>query len=257
MRLGNVRFYAGRRMFWDKRAASAEAQATQPIQNSIEMGFDSTHGGLGALLPKMTALPYYPELFRWVYGDGIITEERIQKALAQYERSMVSVQSRFDTEFARAYNPADPNRGIGTPFPGYSAQEERGKQLFLLPPRQGGAGCVACHSAPTFALTANSRSNGLDAGETRIFKSASLKNIALSGPYMHDGRFQNLEQVVDHYISGIQDGPALDNRLKGPNGQPQRLPFTTADRDAIVAFLKTLNDPSLTTDTKFTNPFKK
>ena len=256
MRLGNVRFYTGQAMFWDKRAASVEAQASQPIQNSIEMGFDAAHGGMGVLLPKMAALPYYPELFKWVYGDAAITEDRIQKALAQYERSMVSVSSKFDTEFAKVFNPALPDRGLGARFNGYTAQEERGKQLFVSPPNQGGGGCVSCHSAPSFALAANSRSNGLDAGETVIFKSPSLKNVGQTGPFMHDGRFQTLQQVVDHYSTGIQNGPALDNRLKGPNNQPLRLNLTPADRDALVAFLQTLSDPVLTTDPKFTTPFR-
>lgn len=256
MRLGNIRFYAGRSMFWDKRAATVEAQATQPIQNSVEMGFDAAHGGFAAVISKMETLPYYPELFRWVYGDPSITEDRVQRALAQFERSMVSVNSRFDTEFARVYDPADPQRGVGRPFPGYTAQEARGKDLFVRPPAQGGAGCVGCHQAPTFALDPNSRSNGLDAGENRIFKSPSLKNVALTGPYMHDGRFQTLEQVVDHYISGVQGGPALDNRLRTPGGQPLRLPLTQADRDALVAFMRTLNDNVLTSDPKFSNPFR-
>ncbi|MES2463917.1 MAG: cytochrome c peroxidase [Armatimonadota bacterium] len=256
MRLGNIRFYTGASMFWDKRAASVEAQASQPIQNSIEMGFDATHGGLNALIQKMAALPYYPELFRWVYGDTTITENRVQRALAQYERSMVSTSSRFDTEFARVFNPARPDRGIGVPFAGYTAQEERGKQLYILPPAQGGGGCVGCHQAPTFALAANSRSNGLDAGETVVFKSPSLKNVGRTGPYMHDGRFQSLEQVVDHYIRGVQNGPALDNRLRNGAGQPLRLNLTTADRDALAAFLRTLNDDSLTSDPKFSNPFR-
>lgn len=256
MRLGNVRFYAGQSMFWDKRAASVEAQATQPIQNSVEMGFDATHGGIDALITKMATLPYYSELFKLVYGDSTITEDRIQRALAQYERSMVSTSSRFDTEFAKVYNANAPGKGIGANFAGFTAQENRGKQLFLAPPNQGGGGCAGCHQTPTFALDPNSRSNGLDAGETTLFKSPSLKNIALTGPYMHDGRFTTLEQCVDHYISGVQAGPALDNRLKGPGGQPQQLNLTAADRDAIVAFLKTLNDTSLTADPKFASPFK-
>ncbi len=256
MRLGNIRFYTGASMFWNKRAANVETQASQPLQNSIEMGFDASNGGLNALIQKMSALPYYPELFQWVYGDSAITEDRVQKALAQYERSMVSTNSRFDTEFAKVYNPALGDRGIAAPFAGYTAQEARGKQLYLLPPNQGGAGCVTCHQVPTFALAANSRSNGLDAGETTVFKSPSLKNIGITGPYMHDGRFTSLEQVVDHYISGVQNGPALDNRLKNGAGQPQRLNLATADRDALVAFLRTLTDNTLTSDPKFTNPFR-
>ena len=257
MRLANIRFYAGATTFWDKRAASVEAQASQPIQNEIEMGFDAAHGGFAAAAAKMDGLPYYPELFRWVFGDAQITEDRVQKALAQYERSIVSVNSRFDTEYAKVYNPNAPQQGLGAPFSGYTTQEQRGKTLFVTGPGQGGAGCVSCHQAPAFALDRNSRSNGLDAGETRIFKSPSLKNVALAAPYMHDGRFSTLEQVVDHYISGVQNGPALDNRLKNGNGQPQRLPLSATDRDALVAFLRTLDDSAVTSDPKFQNPFVK
>ena len=257
MRLGNIRFYAGRTMFWDKRAASVEAQSTEPIQNDVEMGFQAAHGGLSALFAKMASLPYYPELFRWVYGDDQITEARVQNALAQFERAMVSVNSKFDTGFAQVFAPGQPGAGINRPFPNYTAQEERGKVLYLTPPNQGGAGCVTCHSIPTFSLDPNSRSNGLDAGETRIFKSPSLKNVGVTGPYMHDGRFATLQEVVRHYNNGIQAGPALDNRLRTPQGNPLRLNLTQADQDALVAFLQTLDDPQLNSDPKFSDPFRK
>lgn len=257
MRLGNIRFYAGRSMFWDKRSTSVENQSTQPIQNDIEMGFHGGQGGLQALLTKLAASSYYPELFKWAYGDASITELRIQNALSQFERSMVSLNSAFDTGFASVFNVAQPGAGIGNRFANYTAQEERGKVLFTTAPNQGGAGCVTCHTVPTFALDANSRSNGLDAGETVVFKSPSLKNVGLTGPYMHDGRFATLSAVVAHYNSGVQNGPALDNRLKTPQGTPLRLNLQQGDQDALVAFLKTLNDPILSNDQKFLNPFKK
>jgi cytochrome c peroxidase len=256
MRLANARFYGPGDAFWDKRAASLEAQSTQPIQNAVEMGFDASHGGIAALITRMKGLTYYPELFTFVYGDANITEDRIQRAVAQYVRSIVSVDSKFDQGFTQVYNAQVPDRGLNAPFPVLTAQENRGKQLFVQPPQQGGAGCQACHAAPTFALTGNSRSNGLDAGETRIFKSPSLKNVAVTGPYMHDGRFSTLAQVVDHYVNGIQDGPALDQRLRGPNGQPQRLQLSANDKAALVAFLGTLTDNNVVTDKKFSDPFK-
>jgi cytochrome c peroxidase len=109
---------------------------------------------------------------------------------------------------------------------------------------------------PTFALATNSRSNGLDAGETILFKAPSLKNVALSRAFMHDGRFATLDQVVAHYDSGVQNGPALDNRLRGPNGQPQRLNLSAADRAALVAFMGTLTDTAFVADPKFANPFR-
>jgi cytochrome c peroxidase len=256
MRLGNARFFTPGSSFWDRRAASLEAQATQPIQNAVEMGFDAAHGGINALITKMLGLRYYPELFRFVYGDTVITEDRIQRAIAQYVRSFVSTDSRFDQGYATAYSPQLPDRGVGTPFANLTAEENRGKQLFLTPPPQGGAGCTACHVIPTFALAANARSNGLDAGETRVFKSPSLKNVGVAGPYMHDGRFATLAQVVEHYASGVQDGPALDPRLRTPNGTPLRLQLSVADKAALVAFMRTLTDTTLNGSAKFSSPFK-
>ncbi len=108
---------------------------------------------------------------------------------------------------------------------------------------------------PTLALDEDSRSNGLDLGETVVFKSPSLKNVAVSGPYMHDGRFATLEQVIEHYNSGIQPGPALDRRLSGRGGQPDRLNLSEADKAALVAFLRTMTDHALLVDPKFSNPF--
>ncbi|HJW34144.1 MAG TPA: cytochrome c peroxidase [Holophagaceae bacterium] len=257
MRLHNTRFYAPGTMFWDKRAPSLEFQTTQPIQSSVEMGFDAAHGGLPALFTKMQALPYYPELFKAVYGDAAITEDRIQKALAQYVRSMVSTHSRWDDGAALTYNPALPGKGAGAPKPNFTASENRGQQLFFTAKANGGAGCIACHTAPTFALAPNSLSNGLTAGDPDIYKSPSLKGVSATGPYMHTGSLATLEAVVDHYDHGIQDGPALDPRLRGPNGLPQRLNLSAADRAALVDFMKTLQDPALATDPRFSNPFKK
>jgi cytochrome c peroxidase len=257
MRLPNARFYAPGSMFWDKRAPTLEFQTTQPIQSSIEMGFDAAHGGMAALITKMNALPYYPELFTAVYGDAAITEDRIQRALAQFVRSMTSTHSRWDDGAAVTYNAAAPGKGLGAAKANFTASENRGQQLFFAPKNLGGAGCVACHQAPTFALIGNSKSNGLAADETRIFKSPSLKSVSATGPYMHDGSKATLADVVEHYNSGIQDGPALDNRLRGPDGLPQRLNLSDADKAALVDFLKTLQDDSLASDSRFTDPFKK
>ena len=257
MRLGNVKYYRPGTMFWDKRAASLELQVTQPIAHPIEMGFDSAHGGINALLTKMAASTYYPDLFTLAFGNAAITEARIQQALAQFARSMISSASRWDTAYAQVFSATAQNRNLNAPLPGVSASEELGHQLFMTGPGQGGAGCAACHQPPTFGLAANSLSNGLDANETIIFKSPSLKSVGLSRAFMHDGRFSTLEQVIEHYNSRIQNGPALDNRLKTPGGAPLRLNLTANEKAALVAFLLTLNDGSLTTDAKFSDPFKK
>ncbi|OYU76090.1 MAG: hypothetical protein CFE32_11700 [Alphaproteobacteria bacterium PA3] len=256
MRLGNIRYYRPGSMFWDKRSASVELQATQPIQNVVEMGWDTAAGGIAALITKMNATTYYPDLFNFAFGSPTITEARMQQALAQFERAMVSTGSKWDTGYASVFSATGPNRNLGVDLPNFTAQENRGRTLYFNPPNQGGAGCAACHTAPTFALAPNSLSNGLDAGETRIFKSPSLKNMGVGGPFMHDGRFTTLEQVVEHYNSGIQDGPALDNRLQR-NGVPQRLNLSVADKAALAAFLRTLDDTALLTDPKFSSPMRK
>jgi cytochrome c peroxidase len=203
----------------------------------------------------MGGIAYYPELFRWAYGSPAITEERVRKALAQFVRAMVSNSSRWDDGYAKVFSPAAPDRALTAPLPNFTAQENHGLQLFMEPVGQGGAGCSSCHLPPTFALAENAGSNGLDAGERRRFKAPSLRNVGLTGPYMHDGRFDTLAQVVDFYDHGIQDGPALDPRLR-QSGKPQRLHLSTEDRAALVAFLLTLSDRKLTTDARFSNPFR-
>ena len=256
MRLTNTRFYTASTMFWDKRAANLEAQTTQPIQNSVEMGFDTAHGGMGAVVARMENLEYYPPLFLAAFGSPVITEQRIQRALAQFVRSMVSVNSAFDTGLALV------GGNLGADFPNYTTQQNLGKRLFLTPASPastGAAGCASCHVPPTFALSAGSQSNGLDPMQTTVFKSPSLKSVALDGAFMHDGRFTTLHQVVRHYNTGIQAGPSLDNRLRGapgPSGmQTLRLNLSEAQIDAVVAFMQTLTDETLRTDPKFSDPF--
>jgi cytochrome c peroxidase len=256
MRLGNARFYEGIDFFWDRRAASLEEQTTMPIQDAVEMGFDASNGGMDSLIRKMEALVYYPVLFELAFGSEEITEERMQLAMAQFIRSMASVGSEFDEGYSSVFGPG-PGNNIGQDFPNFTALENQGKQIFLDPIPAGGAGCAGCHQPPTFSLDGNSRSNGLDAGETTIFKSPSLKNIGLSEALMHDGRFTTLLEVVEHYNSGIQVGPALDPRLTepGPGSDPVELNLTDTEKQALVAFMETLTDFDLISDPRFSDPF--
>lgn len=254
MRLGNIRYFEGETMFWDRRAASIEDQATQPILDAAEMGW-SDNGGLAALITKMDGLEYYPALFEFVFGDAAITGARMERALAHFQRSMISSDSRWDRAYAQVFSPSANNRALNATLPGFSASEQRGRQLFMTGIGNGGAGCQRCHEAPTFALDGNSRSNGLDAGETIRFKSPSLKNVGQSQFFMHDGRFTTLLQVVEHYDSGIQDGPALDNRLRDGANNPLRLNLTADDRQALVDFMLTLTDETLAADGRFSDPF--
>ena len=257
MSLLNVRFYAAGQAFWNRRAPSFEAQATMPIVHPVEMGFDSTHGGIDSLLTRLGTLGYYRELFTWVYGDSVITEARMQLALAQFVRSLMSYRSRFDDGWSAVYDIGQPDRGLSRPFPNFTAAENHGKQLFIISPASGGGGCASCHVPPTFALEPGSGSNGLDAGETRVFKSPSLRSVAIRAPYMHDGRFASLGTVVTHYVRGVKEGPALDSRLRGPAGGLQQLHLTLQDQADLVAFLKTLTDTTIARDPKFADPFRR
>jgi cytochrome c peroxidase len=239
MALANARFY--RYGFgWDGRGASLEAQVLRPITDSIEMGIDP-----GALERKLSATSFYPGLFVGAFGSPEITQDRIAGALAQFVRSLVSAQSRFDAVFATG---SAPNYSLLT------QQELDGFHIF------NSAGCVNCHR--TIAQFADTVHNtGLDSasadtgsGQAR-FKAASLRNIAVRAPYMHDGRFATLRQVVEFYTEQIRASPSLDARLRGADGSPRRLHLSAAQGDALVAFLRTLTDSSFLRATRFSDPF--
>jgi len=239
--LANARFYRRGRFFWDERAATLEAQVVTPIQDPTEMGMP-----LDQLVQKLSATSYYAPLFTAAFGSREVTGDRVARALAQYVRSLVSGGSRYD----RAFAGAGPPNFAATLTP----QEQAGERLFRT------AGCAACHA--TVAQVSDSVHNtGLDATITDAgagggaFKAPSLRNVAVRSPYMHDGRFTTLEQVVQFYDAGVQANPGLDPRLRGPDGRPRRLGLTAADRAALVAFLGALTDSTFLTARKFSNPF--
>jgi cytochrome c peroxidase len=150
-------------------------------------------------------------------------------------------------------------------FPNFTAEENRGKEIFLSPI----GGCAPCHGSETFTAP-QEKNNGLDMvtvdrgfgsviNNTALdatFKVGSLRNIELTAPYMHDGRFTTLEEVVEHYNSGVKNHPNLSQQLRLPNGQVRLLNLNTQDKAALVAFLKTLTDKTVTNDVKYSNPFK-
>ncbi|PHS28498.1 MAG: methylamine utilization protein [Robiginitomaculum sp.] len=256
MGLANARFYAPGAFFWDERAATLEDQVLMPIQDGVEMGMT-----LSQLLPKLQAVDFYPALFSSAFGDDTITADRISRSLAQFVRSLVTTNSKFDQAYI--------NGTVDNPdFAGtFTAEELLGKRLFMPSPGSGvqSLGCAACHGTTTQILSV-AENNGLDAntdadqgvGNGR-FKAPSLRNIAVRGPYMHDGRFSTLEEVVEFYNSGIQDHPDLSPHLRegGPGGPPRRMNMTTEEKAALVAFLKTLTDNGFLTDSRFSDPFNK
>jgi len=271
----DARFYAPGRFFWDERAETLEQQVLMPIENEVEMGMS-----LEAVVERLEATTYYAPLFEAAFGDAEISADRVSRALAQFVRSLVSYRSRWDLAVAQVDS-------IAGDLPGFTEEENRGKELFFgqHDPTTRGL-CGACHlrdnelaprdpdlpPLPETNVAAffmdRPRSNGLPdpddqgvaeisgvATDAGLFKSPSLRNVALRPPYMHDGRFPTLEAVVDFYDHAIAPTPTLDPILRNPNGSPIRLDLTPADRAALVAFLRTLTDASLATDPRFSDPF--
>ena len=159
----------------------------------------------------------------------------------------------------------------GANFPNFTTEENTGKNIFFQTIPNGGGACFGCHTTEAF-ISANPgpQNNGLDLTSTTDlgagavftnpifvgrFKTTTLRNIELIAPYMHDGRFATLEQVVEHYNSGIKAHPTLSPALRGPNGNPVQLNLTSSQKAALVAFLKTLTDNSVSTEIKWSNPF--
>ncbi len=260
MTLIDAKYYQRGRFFWDERAATLEAQVLQPLQDATEMGLTLTQ-----ITDRVSGQIYYNQLFINAFGTNTVTTDRVSKALAQFVRSIESYQSKYDVGRALATSQV-------AIFSNFTPQENQGKALFFQAIPNGGGGCIGCHTTEAFVGSNNSpQNNGLDAtsttdlgaGEvftpvanfTGRFKTSTLRNIELTAPYMHDGRFATLEQVVEHYNSGIQNHPTLANALKTPQGTPVRLNFSTIQKAALVAFMKTLTDNTIATEPRWSNPF--
>jgi cytochrome c peroxidase len=264
MRLVNARFGVEAKFFWDERATSLEDQTTRPIQDHLEMGFSNTNGtpGLDSLIRRLENIDYYKRLFTFAFGDATITETRMQQALAQFVRSIQSFDSKYDIGRAQVNNDAQP-------FPNFTQQENQGKQIFLAPPPQGGAGCQGCHAAPEFDIDPNSLNNGVTASakdntvqDLTNTRAPSLRDLVnpdgvLNVPLMHNGNFVSLMSVINHYdaIPPQVGNTNLDPRLRGPNQQLQNLQLTQNEKDDLVAFLRTLTGTAIYTEEKWSNPF--
>ena len=215
----NLRFYRSGRMFWDERAATLEEQVLMPIQDATEMGMT-----LSELETKISGLSYYPELFQKAFGSTQVTSDRISKALAQFLRSIVTYQSKYDRV----------RQGLET----YTPEEQLGEQLFLT----AAPACGGCHRPPMFITSDPVAPFGLldptDAGinNQNRFKSSSLRNIAVTTPLFHNGSVPSLEAMLSSNI------PAHGVR--------------PADRAPLLAFMRTLTDNSIATEPRFSDPFK-
>lgn len=223
--------------FWDNRANDLEKQVMMPIENHIEMGVEL----LSTIPPKLSELSYYPPLFEDAFGDVAITEDRISKALAMFLKSMVSRNSKFDQ-----------GRDLG--YANFSPKELLGKELF-----DGKALCSSCHGnsilggwgTANIGLDLVYEDNGAFNGN---FKIPSLMNIELTSPYMHDGRFNSLEEVVDHYNEGIKNHPNLAWQFRSFGGA-RKLGLTDLEKSALISFLRTLTDEQFISDVKYSDPF--
>lgn len=268
MRLINARFGEEPRFFWDERAATLEAQTTQPIKDHIEMGFSGQNGDLSLndLLGRLNGLDYYDQLFTEAFGSAEVTETRLQEALAQFIRSIQSFDSKYDAGRALVRNGGDQ-------FPNFTEEENRGRELFGGRPQVGGngqrvgggLGCGSCHREPEFAIDPASLNNGVTTGigagipEFSVTRAPSLRDLfqpdgTENGPFMHNGAFASLNAVLDHYNVIPDLNPQLDRRLIFAQ-RPQRLNITPEERQAVLAFLKTLTGTAVYSDERWSNPF--
>ena len=241
-----------RRFFWDGRDSSLESQAIHPILDPTEMGL-----GPQLAVSRLNSIASYPEKFRKAFGDKEITIDRIAKAIAQFERSLVSGNSRYDRFLQGKYNP--------------DSTELLGMQLFFTHPDPfaapsglRGGNCGDCHLPQTlmgdpngfdgFHNTGLARAGGAETGLQKLtgkpgdfgrFKTPGLRNIALTPPYMHDGRFRTLEQVLEHYNADtLFQKPNLDVlMIKGTNDKfGTSLGLRDDEKNAIIRFLHMLTD---------------
>ncbi len=246
-----------RRFFWDGRISGLEKQAEIPLTGPHEMGQT-----LDISAEKLRNKKIYASRFRDAFGSDSITGERISKALAQFQRTLVSAGSRYDQYLQGKYTP--------------TASELNGLKLFFSNPNPArnirGANCGHCHGGPkTFIELFHN--NGLDrlakdpgrenvtgqAYDRGRFRVVTLRNIALTAPYMHDGRFNTLEEVISHYNEHITQSSTLSPFLQNNSNRAEgkSLDLNLQEKKELMAFLHMLTDSSFITDKRFSNPFFK
>lgn len=239
--------------FWDGRAHLLRNQALLPIQDPLEM-----NESLENVVAKLSAMNLYTDQFNKAFGSTEINPEKISLALEQFMNSIVSNRSKYDKYLAGETQ--------------LTPEEERGRKLYFAEynptfPNITGADCAHCHGGANFE---NDRymNNGLDSagfiqdmGREKVsgnpmdrgkFKVPSLRNIAITPPYMHDGRFATLEEVIDHYNEGIHPSPSLDPALQST--MATGLMLDAQEKADLIAFLKTLTDDELVNDARYSNP---
>ncbi len=241
-------------MFWDGRAPHVRDQALKPIQDPLEM-----NETLPNVVAKLSADKDYTDQFIRAFGDPTVTSERVGLALEQFMFTMVSCNAKYDRVL----------RGQAT----LTASEQRGKDLFFseFDPfgSEKGAECFHCHAGHNFSND-EFMNNGLDTDTGQVdegrqkvtgdpadhgkFKVPSLRNVARTAPYMHDGRFATLEEVIEHYDHGVRPSATVDPLMQY-NLQPGGLQLTAQDKTDLIAFLHTLTDETFLNEPAFKSPF--
>lgn len=220
--------------FWEGHSGDVDDHILDPISNHIEMGMKN----INDLVEKLENIEDYKNLFNQVYNREI-NEGLINKSLSTFVASIISYNSKFD-------------QGERNDFINFTNAEIAGKDLYF-----GKAKCSTCHGGDHYAASWRKSTNiGLDmdyadqgSGDGK-FKVPTLRNIELTHPYMHDGRFNTLEEVVDHYVNGVRDHPSLDWALTNP------INLSEVEKNQLIEFLKTLTDYHVISDDKFSNPFR-
>lgn len=238
-------------LFWDGRATSVEDQAFGPVVNPVEM-----HNTWPNAVATLQADPKYPPLFEKAFGTATIDSVLVVKAIAQFERTLISGNAPFDKYL----------RGEPT---GMTEQEElEAYQGFALFMDESKGDCFHCHGDSYNPLWTDNlfHNNGLDAivtdkglgmvtgdpNDDGKFKTPTLRNLVFTAPYMHDGRFASLGEVVNHYSSGLQNSPTIDPLMKNV-GQGGAL-LSPTERNLIVKFLVSLSDSTFITNPDFQAP---
>lgn len=234
---------------WDERFTNIMDQSHAAITDAVEMGME-----FDELTTRLEGEDYYSVLFNNAYNSTEITETKILQALQTFVNAMVTVNSKYDEGMNRHTN-------LLTDFSNFTSKENRGKELFMNH-------CASCHGQDQTLPVERTANNGLalaydDNGLGELtgaqsdmgkFKVPPLRNIAVTGPYMHDGRFETLIDVVNFYNNGVVDHENLDHRLQVA-GQVKRLNLSAADKQALVSFMETLTDYELLDDERFADPF--
>ncbi len=245
--------------FWDNRVTTVQEQSQETFANSDEMDMK-----MHEVADAVRKLDYYRPLYKAAFGKSdFIEQENILNALDEFVSSISSTSSKFDKSMDDFLALNETYIGFEEKdFPTFTAMENRGKAIYMQ-------NCASCHGAASGAPGKVFANNGLDkvysdAGMADVFdqynngdfKVPTLRNIALTAPYMHDGRFASLEEVLDHYSEGIQDHEHLDIALKKVDGAPKQFKFTEDEKAALLEFFETLTDETFINEERFSDPFK-